>query len=72
MPMAQPVTDPLSVAREEVAALVRAIRLASGSPAGYGGLERFTVTFVTGNVTGGQGRVGILVMNGGGDAGVRG
>jgi hypothetical protein len=39
-----PLETPLPVAdRETVAALVRAIRRAYGSPSGYGGLERFTV-----------------------------
>jgi hypothetical protein len=39
-----PIETTLPVAdRETVAALVRAIRRAYGSPSGYGGLERFTV-----------------------------
>jgi hypothetical protein len=39
-----PLEIPLPIShRETVAALVRAIRRAYGSPSGYGGLERFTV-----------------------------
>jgi hypothetical protein len=45
--MAEEAIDSLgyvNAAREQAAALVRAIRRAYGSPGSYGGLERFTVT----------------------------